>query len=609
MADNEVKVVLKPEDAGLFASIKELKSSFEGVGSAISSVVSLAIDAVEKIKQLEQEVRQMRQDFEQAAVSITKASSSLAEENLKLQDQIAVLEHRPARNQLAIALVEAAGRARELTSSLFDAITKERELLENKSVNFLRSLASGQEMTTDLKEQFAPELDQIAEILSRKQIAIAEFNLKNDAILQHGTESQRRAIQKQLQDLSNGFDQELSITSQAVLRRLAILQKGLEDEKKERINSLTQEQSPQPFGDGTLSGPQAALSQAEAQKQVNEQFRTRQALINSLRISFLGLMQAERSEVSNLNLSFKAAALQQADQTQVITVKSQKSRIQTVHEASQEVVADYKAAFDSINASTQQFNGQQLAILMTGINNNSARIIARSQQYFKKLEGNEARSLERRRKIFDQYFQEISGAFRGFIDGVLSGHQTLGQSWAKLVNDMASKFLAGLEQQLMGFLEHKLMELTIHASTEKAKDAASKAAHVKEDERTAYSAAKAAWESVVHTPIVGPILAPIAAATTFAAVTAFGSAEGGQYLVPGDQFTMLHRNEMVLPAGVADRMRGVIEGGGGSGVTVVVNHSVSAVDAQSFQAHIRRHGNLIGNEVARVLKRKGLAYK
>jgi len=606
MADNEVKVVLKPEDAGLFASIKELQSSFEGVGSAISSVVGLAIDAVEKIKQLEQEVRQMRQDFEQAAVSITKASSSLADENLKLQDQIAVLEHRPARNQLAIALVEAAGRARELTSSLFDAINKERDLLENKSVNFMRSLASGQEMTNDLKEQFRPELDEILEILSRKQIAIEEFNLKNDAILQHGTESQRRAIQKQLQDLSKGFDQELTTTSQAVSRRLAVLQKGLEDEKKARVDSLTQDQT-QVYGDGSFS-TQAALSQAEAQKQVNEQFRTRQAIINSLRISLLGLMQAEKSEASNQSLSFKAAALQQADQVEVITVKSQKSRIQTVHEAGQEVVADYKTAFDSINGLTQQFNGQQLAILMTGIKNNSAQIIARSQQYFKKLEDDEARSLERRRKIFDHYFQSISGAFTGFINGVLSGHQTLGQSWAKLVNDMASKFLAGLEQQLMGFLEHKLMELTIHASTEKAKDVASKAAHAKEDERTAYSAAKAAWESVVHTPIVGPILAPIAAATTFAAITAFGSAEGGQYYVPNNQLTMLHPQEMVLPAGIANQMRNVIGGGGsgGSGVTVVVNHSVSAVDAASFQGHIRRHSNMIANEVTRALKRKGV---
>jgi hypothetical protein len=65
---------------------------------------------------------------------------------------------------------------------------------------------------------------------------------------------------------------------------------------------------------------------------------------------------------------------------------------------------------------------------------------------------------------------------------------------------------------------------------------------------------------------------------------------------------------MVLPAGIANQMRSVIGGGGGSGgsgVTVVVNHSVSAVDAASFQGHIRRHSNMIANEVTRALKRKG----
>ncbi len=54
-------------------------------------------------------------------------------------------------------------------------------------------------------------------------------------------------------------------------------------------------------------------------------------------------------------------------------------------------------------------------------------------------------------------------------------------------------------------------------------------------------------------------------------------------------------------------MRSVIGGGGsgGPGVTVVVNHSVSVVDAASFQGHIRRHSNMIANEVTRALKRKG----
>jgi hypothetical protein len=176
-----------------------------------------------------------------------------------------------------------------------------------------------------------------------------------------------------------------------------------------------------------------------------------------------------------------------------------------------------------------------------------------------------------------------------------------------MVEDMATRFIDGLEKQLMSFIEHKVIEVSIHAQTEATKDTISKATTAKNDLRTAYSAAKNAYKATADIDGVGPFLAPIAAATAFAAVVAFGSAEGGQYLVPGDQLTMLHRNEMVLPAGVADKMRNVIAGGGGGGITVVVNHAVNAVDADSFRSQIRRHANMIGNEVSRVLSRKGLA--
>jgi tetrahydromethanopterin S-methyltransferase subunit B len=301
------------------------------------------------------------------------------------------------------------------------------------------------------------------------------------------------------------------------------------------------------------------------------------------------------------------AMKQKASEQQVITVQAQKNRIQATQQGGQAVVADYQQSLAKVDQLTQQSADRQVTTLVGSYENESAPILKASQQRFEKLEAQQAASLERRRQAFDRVFKGISGEFTNFVNGLLSGHETLGQAWTKMVDDMASNFISGLERQLMSFLEHKLMEVTIHANAEVAKDQASKAAHAKEDERTAYSAAKAAWESVVHTPIVGPILAPIAAAATFAAVTAFGSAEGGQYIVPSEQLTMLHRNEMVLPAGVADRMRGVIEGGGGGGVTVVVNHSVSAVDAESFQAHLRRHANLIGQEVARMLKKKALA--
>ncbi|HJX85777.1 MAG TPA: phage tail tape measure C-terminal domain-containing protein, partial [Candidatus Angelobacter sp.] len=101
-----------------------------------------------------------------------------------------------------------------------------------------------------------------------------------------------------------------------------------------------------------------------------------------------------------------------------------------------------------------------------------------------------------------------------------------------------------------------------------------------------------------------------------AALGGAGSAAGGQWEVPGIQPTILHPQEMVLPASLASRMRNVIElggglsgGGGGGGITVVVNHSVSAVDAESFQGTIKKHSNMIGNEVARILKKKGLGAK
>jgi hypothetical protein len=68
---------------------------------------------------------------------------------------------------------------------------------------------------------------------------------------------------------------------------------------------------------------------------------------------------------------------------------------------------------------------------------------------------------------------------------------------------------------------------------------------------------------------------------------------------------------MVLPAGIADRLRTAVDSGlgGGHAVSVNVYHNVNAIDAASFKDTIKQHGNIIGNEVVRVLKRKGLTPK
>jgi hypothetical protein len=154
----------------------------------------------------------------------------------------------------------------------------------------------------------------------------------------------------------------------------------------------------------------------------------------------------------------------------------------------------------------------------------------------------------------NKYFQDIAKSFGDSIGKMLTFQQgfmaTLHQGWMGLVkvaenaiSQIVSSFLIGLEKQGI----------------------AATVAHEKQTIIDAKSAATGAWKATVGIPVIGPILAPIAAATAFAGVMAF-SAEGGMGNVPYDDAPfLLHKNEMVLPADLASRVRAMTGGSGGSG--------------------------------------------
>jgi len=319
---------------------------------------------------------------------------------------------------------------------------------------------------------------------------------------------------------------------------------------------------------------------ANAQKQVQADLKAANEKIAVAAKQIEGeIIAAQQAEEAQESLLARDLALHKISKQQEIeAVKEAK-----VKELQQEIL--YLQQLQSLyDKDTEKW--QEIQNRITKIQGEQAKVRA-------KAAADEAKNAEQQ---WQKIMSGMQGTFSSFTQDILSGHQTIAQSWTKLVDGLASKFIEGLERQLFSFI-----------ATEVAKDSVSAAGHAKEGERTAASAAQHAYDAVVDTPIIGPVLAPIAAAGAFAAVTAFGSAEGGQYYVPNNQLTMLHPQEMVLPAGIANQMRSVIGGGGsGGGVTVLVNHSVSAVDAASFQGHIRRHSNMIANEVTRALKRKGV---
>ena len=106
----------------------------------------------------------------------------------------------------------------------------------------------------------------------------------------------------------------------------------------------------------------------------------------------------------------------------------------------------------------------------------------------------------------------------------------------------------------------------------------------------AWEAAAAAFASIAAIPVVGPVLAPLAAAGALAAVIGIGShlasAEGGWDRVPSDQVAMIHKNEMVLPAPLAESVRNMASGGGGGGGQAIHIH---AMDAQSFNHALKNN--------------------
>jgi ribosomal protein L17 len=200
---------------------------------------------------------------------------------------------------------------------------------------------------------------------------------------------------------------------------------------------------------------------------------------------------------------------------------------------------------------------------------------------------------------YQKLWSSMSGNFKSFADSITQGNQSIAQDFQKLYT--------GLLQSFINFLEQKYAKQVADAIQDRF--------FKKEQTSSGISMAAStggawAYADMASTGPEGLALAPGVAATTSSAIEGFQagviSSAGGDWRVDGDRLNFVHKNETILPAGIAGKLRNMVEGGSsGGGVTVVVNHSVSAVDASSFQGHIRRHGNMIANEVTRALKRKG----
>jgi hypothetical protein len=219
-----------------------------------------------------------------------------------------------------------------------------------------------------------------------------------------------------------------------------------------------------------------------------------------------------------------------------------------------------------------------------------------------KLANTSTAQLRKQMLQWQNVHQEMANQFMTSLNSMnqsLTSFVVTGQgSWKNL----ASSAIESMVSMVLKYEESKaIMEILDALGLTKKKISNAAEAHSSANTASANTLADVPY------PLNIPAAALVLSVGEGLAVDAMSSA-GGEWRVDRDRLNFVHANETILPAGIAGKLRNMVEGGAssGGGVTVVVNHSVSAVDSTSFQGHIRRHGNMIANEVTRALKRKGV---
>jgi hypothetical protein len=218
-------------------------------------------------------------------------------------------------------------------------------------------------------------------------------------------------------------------------------------------------------------------------------------------------------------------------------------------------------------------------------------------KYLAESEKAEQQSYIRRRQKFDQYFQQIANTFNTEITSWVKGTETASQAFSKMFDSIIGDLAGFVEKWVEHKVEMWLMDRILGESAQTAQIAAHNAGNGVMAQSDAFLAAANALATVPFPENI-PTSTEILGLGTGFAISAASFAVGTNY-VPMDGLAMLHRGEKVIPA---SQQGPAFSGSGGD---IHVHYSVSAVDAESFQSHIKRHSNMIGNEVARILKRRG----
>ena len=289
---------------------------------------------------------------------------------------------------------------------------------------------------------------------------------------------------------------------------------------------------------------------------------------------------------------------------------------------------------DSNAAAKEEFGNREISaqqLLAIELQNNTQKILYDVEYYNtrEKLAGNDVKAIESLEskltrdikkanaervkdaqatqkeiaRSYEQMMQPVTDAIQQSVNGMVQGTQTARQALANIGQSILAEFVSTEARSLEAHIANELAKTTVTQTGNAARVAADTAGQaeslavqgesaIKWITTEAAKAAAGAFNALVAIPVVGPYLAVGASIAAGAAVLALigrvASAEGGWERVPADgMMTQLHKDEMVLPAHIANPMRKMVSGGGNGGNGMNVH--IHTTDSRDLTSYLKRN--------------------
>ncbi len=211
------------------------------------------------------------------------------------------------------------------------------------------------------------------------------------------------------------------------------------------------------------------------------------------------------------------------------------------------------------------------------------------------------------KKSWDTMLGAVSGAFEQSLNGMIQGTQTFQKSMANIGQAILAEFIKMGVKKATTWVANELTMTTATVAGTTARGAAETAGATESMAVSGMTSIKSilnsAWEtmanvykSIAAIPVVGPVMAPMMAGAAFGVVAGvagkIASSAGGEWQVPADRLNLVHKNETILPAHIAEPLRNMVTGGGNFGAGAGHTINISATDTQDVLRSLQKGGAL-----------------